>query len=59
MGDFIERFSEIHHNHITLLHIIHSSQHIFAKLNQLGFCSEFGSEAMLVVVQHVVLSQST
>ena len=41
--------------HITLFVIIHSSRHIFGEFNQLDFCWEFGSEAMLVVVQHVVL----
>ena len=55
--DFIESFSEVHHNHIGLLPIFHSSQHIFAELSQLGFFLEFGSEPMLVVVQYVVLSK--
>ena len=43
---------------VTLFPIlIQSYQHICSKFNQLGFYWEFGSEAMFVIVQDVVLSK--
>ena len=57
MRDFAESLNEVHYNHITLLLIFHSSQHVFGELNQLGYV-KFRCEAMLVVVQDAVPGNS-